>query len=1145
MRLFNDGWSFLKTEFGTEFEDVKGRFNEFADVDIPHDWLIYHTSDLYETSTGWYKKSVEYSAPFCEKTGRAVLVFDGVYMDCTLYVNGTKIGDWKYGYSTFSFDVTDALKEGENEIVMQVRHQSPNSRWYSGAGIYRNVYLHVYPKAYLPLDGTYFHTKKLDDDTYQVEITTECEGTLSEGMQVHYSLCSKGETVDDLGNGKCNEAFQTTVSLSESGICEWSLRNPNCYTLLVELVDEQGVCVDSQEINVGFKDMVFTPEDGLILNGEKVKIHGVCEHHDFGCLGSVFHKEAMRRKFTILRQMGVNGLRTSHNMPAREVMELADEMGFLVLSEAFDMWERSKTDYDYARFFKDWAKEDVRSWVRRDRNHPSLLMWSIGNEIYDTHADAHGEEITRRLFSYVREHDKKGNAPVTIGSNYMAWEGARNCADIVKFAGYNYGEKYYEEHHKKHPDWVIYGSETASTVQSRGVYKFPLEQPLLSDDDEQCSSLGNSRTSWGARSTEGCIIDDRDAEFAFGQFIWTGFDYIGEPTPYHTKNSYFGQIDTAGFPKDSFYIYQAEWTDGKEAPMVHVFPYWNFNEGQIVDVRACTNGSSVELFVNGVSQGRKEIDHKKGETLVPTFSVPFVPGEITAVAYDENGQEIARETRKTFSDGVSLRLTCDKSSLRSDGEDLAFFTIEALDADGNVVENASDYVELTVSGQGRLLGMDNGDSTDSDAYKTNVRRMFNGKLLAVVASDTNAGEVTVTARAKHLKETALSIPVCPAECRGGISASENLSGRESLESKEDIPRQIVLKVTGNTKLTKECPSMELSAEVYPTYAKYKALHFRVVNAAGIEMKSVTLTRLSETSVRLTAMGDGDYYVRCLAETEDGNIRTISQLEFEAVGMGMAFTNPYELVIAGLYTKAVGNIGNGNDRGVATEWDEPSGPVFENVDFGDFGSDEITIPVFAFSDSPVKIEIWNGVPNEEGAELLLNATYSKPTIWNVYQEETYKLPRRLKGVQTISFLLREKVHIKGFWFTKQSRAFSYLNAAECDQIYGDSFEKKEKEITGIGNNVTISYENMDFGAEGAASITLFSRSTLDANTVHIHFLKENGEMEARILEVKGNTKEYIEQTIALEPLCGAGKLEFIFLPGTKLDLLAFWFGEKAK
>ena len=350
----------------------------------------------------------------------------------------------------------------------------------------------------------------------------------------------------------------------------------------------------------------------MTLNGKKIKLNGVCEHHDLGALGAAFNKAALKRRFVILKEMGVNAVRTAHNMPAVELMELADEMGILIVSEAFDMWEKSKTPYDYARFFKEWAHIDVKSWVMRDRNHPSLLMWSIGNEIYDTHAGERGQEVTKMLMDYVLKYDPRENAKVTIGSNFMPWENAQKCADIVKVAGYNYAEKYYKKHHEEHQDWIIYGSETASIVQSRGIYHFPFEKSILADDDEQCSALGNSTTSWGAKSAEACIIAERDTPFSLGQFIWTGFDYIGEPTPYHTKNSYFGQIDTATFKKDSYYIYQAEWTDYKTKPMVHIFPYWDFNKGQMIDVRVCSNACKIELQLNGITIGTHVIDHEHG-----------------------------------------------------------------------------------------------------------------------------------------------------------------------------------------------------------------------------------------------------------------------------------------------------------------------------------------------------------------------------------------------------------------------------------------------------------------------------------------------------------------------------------------------------
>ncbi len=1166
-KLFNQAWTFLKTALETGLSDIKERKKEFKAVDIPHDWLIYQVRDLYENSTGWYRKVIDKDDLGLEEGGRAILRFDGVYMNSTLYVNEQKVGDWKYGYSAFEFDIKDYLQEGENELLLQVRFQSPNSRWYSGAGIYRHVWLKICPAVYLPLDGTYVHTEYLGEGKYLLDIETECAGELSGETACVYKLYHQGELYQNLGMVRerstrevprhipGHEAVLEKVELfclqtEVDAPKEWSLEEPDCYELMVELVEPaealetcgnaayQLRIVDSDRTTVGFRRMQFDPDKGFFLNDKYVKINGVCEHHDFGCLGAAFYKEAMRRKFEVLRTMGVNALRTSHNMPAKEVMELADEMGFLVLSEAFDMWERPKTDYDYGRFFKEWAGVDVRSWIRRDRNHPSLFLWSIGNEIYDTHADEYGQEITRRLMGFVQAHEPKGNARITIGSNYMPWDNAQKCADIVKLAGYNYGEKCYPKHHEEHPDWVIYGSETASLVHSRGVYKFPLSQPMLSDEDEQCSALGNSSTSWGAKSLEDCITIDRDTEFSFGQFLWTGFDYIGEPTPYHTKNSYFGQLDTAGFPKDSYYVFQSAWTDAKKAPMVHVYPYWDFNEGQVVDVRACTNGCAVELFVNGKSQGKQEIDHTHGKKVQGTWQVAYEPGEITAVAYDDKGTEIARETRYSFGDGVKLNVKVNKQVLRADGEDLAFLEIGVLDEAGHPVENAMNYVEVLVSGEGRLLGLDNGDSTDNDEYKGNVRKLFNGKLLAVVASKAEAGEIVVTVNGKGLQSASMILKAEKSTVRRGSTATENLMDCP-MELTEEIPvRRINIKSRSGTCLTKEQSSVILEARVLPLNATDKHITWKTVNDNGIEIPYAKLEPLeSEGTVsraRLTALGDGAFQVRCFSKSGTDKVKIISQLGFVAQGLGQAFTNPYEFVSGGLFSHTIGEVGNGNEKGFSTSRNVASGAVFENLDFGEFGSDEIIIPVFALDNAEYEIELWEGDPLR-GGMLIDTLHYQKPSIWNVYQEETWKLPKRLKGLNTLAFMLRgKKVHIKGFSFKKQEKAFSTLFAAECDAVYGDTFTREVKAVTGIGNNVTLVFENMNFGEKGATGVEICSRSPLKGNTVHVQFTTKEGTVLRRVLEIPG-TKEYQNQCFELEPLVGEGKIEFIFLPGTNFDM----------
>ncbi len=1193
--LFTDGWTFLKTKLEATWEEMEARKGEFKPVELPHDWLIYNTLDLYENSCGWYCKEMKLSEALGEE--RLQLRFDGVYMDSTLYVNGRKVGDWKYGYSTFDMDITDFLHKGQNELMVQVRFQSPNSRWYSGAGIYRNVWLKTCGRVYLPFDGTYVSIKPCENQpkdsgavfvseslgrSFLLEVQTEVAGGFSKNTCCRYTLWKAGAMVRDLGcrycteeAGRCcgelpnlaNEAAVagSVTKLSLSAVIEkpklWELESPECYELVVELFDQ--TMLDRQEITIGFRTMEFDPDRGFFLNGKRVKVHGVCEHHDFGCLGAAYSQAAMERKFRILRKMGVNAIRTSHNMPAPELMELADKMGFLVMNEAFDMWERCKTPYDYGRFFKEWAKRDVASWIRRDRNHPSLFLWSIGNEIYDTHADEHGQEITKRLIGYVRAHDPEQNAPITIGSNYMPWENARKCADIVKFAGYNYAEKYYVWHHREHPDWIIFGSETASIVQSRGIYHFPLAQSILADEDEQCSALGNSSTSWGARSLEQCITDDRDADFAFGQFLWTGFDYIGEPTPYHTKNSYFGQIDTAGFPKDAYYIFKAEWTDVEKEPMVHVFPYWDFNEGQLIDVRACTNAPYVELFVNGRSMGRQKIDHAHGKRLLGDWRVAYEPGTITAVAYDAEGKEVARKSRRSFKDSSRLLVTADKPVLRADKRDLCFVTIQTLDEEGNPVENAVDYVNVSVKGAGRLLGLDNGDSTDYDPYKGTRRKLFSGKLLAVIGAAHEAGEIEVTVSAEHMPSEKLILTTVEAgalqdsfldncmrhtDTKNELAEAcgEKTAGCERRETTGVIPvRKVELSAPEGLLITPNKRKLLIHASIYPKDASCKELVWRVVNDSGIDVGFAGVEEIENTGNRhtaiITASGDGAFRVRCMSGRAKERVTVISQIECSAQGLGQAFLNPYTLISAGLYTDTVGEIGNGNEKGIATARDGVSGVIFENVDFGEYGSDEITMPIFALSSDEYPIEIWLGRPYADKSRLLDTVIYQKPSKWNTYQEETWKLPERIKGVAVISFILRAKAHIKGFSFRYFEKAFGKLYASEATRLYGDSFQRNGNRVENIGNNVTLVYENMDFGLEGADKILICGRTPLAGNTIHIHFTPEGGETKNRMVEFRGGPSgEYTEQSFAFETLQGKGRLEFIFLPGSRFDMEYFLF-----
>ncbi|MBQ9122982.1 MAG: DUF4982 domain-containing protein [Lachnospiraceae bacterium] len=1184
-KIFNNNWTFLKMGIDTGIEQMRQHMLEFKPIEIPHDFLIYDTANLYEDAMGWYRKVVTIHKKPDEK---ALLYFEGVYMDATIYVNGKEAFQWKYGYSSFEVDITPYLLGGEEEILVAIAHKSPNTRWYSGAGIYRDVYLRVVPKTHLVTDSLYISAKPILESTqadgiftekelagtWEMQLSAEVAGltSLEEGKATEVTFVLKRENqVIAKTTGMCSgvapanpatatpwtkalqkeqdEAycFEARIQIENPDL--WDVEHPNLYEVEVSLQEGK----DSLKHRVGFKTTQFNPQKGFFLNGKWLKLHGACEHHDLGALGAAYRSDAMRRKIKTLKEMGVNALRTTHNMPASNLMDLTDEMGMLVVSEAFDMWEMPKTTYDYARFFKDWAPTDVASWVRRDRNHASLLMWSIGNEIYDTHFNEHGYDITVNLKAWVEENDPRGNGPVTIGSNFLPWDNTQKCVDHLKLAGYNYLEKIYDEHHEKYPDWVIYGSETASVVHSRGIYHFPLNKLLLADDDEQCSALGNSTTSWGAESVEKCITDDRDAQYCMGQFIWTGFDYIGEPTPYKTKNSYFGQIDTAGFPKDAFYTFQAEWTDYKVKPMVHLFPYWDFNQGQQIDVRVCSNCPKVELFWNGKSLGLRQIDHVRDKHLIQDWQINYEKGTLLAVAYDENGVELAREEKRSFTDTAALSVAVDRETVPADGRSLAFVTITALDESGLVVENAADYVTVEVTGAGRLLGLDNGDSTDYDSYKGKRRKLFGGKLLAIVAAGKEAGLISVNVKKDTGETYALTIktnkvetplylpdgtwidmdevPVCEAN-------TDTLCPYDApWIRKIDIVSERPLIFTADTR------EIKVKAVTYPTYANQNVI-WSAVTYAGIaspiaKVESLGKDEQGNECALVIAKADGEFMLRCSTDNGTGKIKLISQMECKAKGLGKPFLDPYEFVTGGLCNCSVGDIGNGNEKGVSSGH-ERSEIGFVDVDFGEFGSDEITIPIFALDDKPYRIEIWEGMTADAGSEKLADVIYQKPSIWAVYQPETYKLSRRLKGLTTLCLVFYAKVHVKGFVFSKPVKGLQKLTGSDLSQIYGDSFAKEGNQILGIGNNVAMEFADMDFGCEGVNQITICGRTPLDANTIHLRFTK-NGETKVQIVEfAKG--LEWTEQTFALDEMrSGEGwKLEIVFLPGSNFDFGWFQF-----
>ena len=1210
-KLFNGGWSFWCGEPDQDVSEAGKHLTEFQKVDLPHDWLIADAKNLYRDGCGYYRKSF-FLQP--KENKRYSLIFEGVYMDTTIWVNEQQAGEWKYGYSTFEIDLTPFVKAGENEILVSVNFRSPNSRWYSGAGIYRDVWFKETSKTYIRENGVYVHTEACEEKDgeapdFLLYADTEIVGDAWD--EVRHTLYVKREVEPEIElpfelllGDEVELAVEAYAGSEKENLCVseitashsinnnasiyrvkspnlWDVEHPQLYMLKTELCRD-GEVLQEEYSQIGFRSIAFDPEQGFLLNGRKVKLNGVCEHHDLGALGAAFYRTAMARKFRILKEMGVNALRGTHNMTAPAVVELADQMGILMISEAFDMWERSKTTYDYARFFKEWSERDVESWVMRDRNHPSVIMFSIGNEIYDTHVDAHGREITVRLRDLVKRYDYRGNAGITIGSNYMPWENAQHCAEEVKLAGYNYGEKYYEEHHKAHPDWVIYGSETSSIVQSRGIYHFPLRASILTEDDEQCSSLGNSPTSWGAKSMERCVCEDRDMDFSMGQFLWTGFDYIGEPTPYHTKNSYFGQVDTAGFPKDAYYVWQSAWTDYRKAPMIHIFPYWDFNEGQSIDVRVCSNAPFVELFCNGQSYGRQQLTHEKGSGhhIIADYSLPYEKGVLYAVAYDEAGKVTARETKASFGNSAEIVLQASRRAAVANGRDLFFVEIGTRDEKGNPVENAVDRVTVQVEGAGRLVGLDNGDSTDEDSYKGNSRRLFSGKLLAIIETGMIPGAVRIRVSGKGLKSAEL---VCEAveidqmlpfmkgeeaqriyhnfwqdlceetyapgpteliedheERQRERQEDEQKQSRKERqdEKQEEIPvRKITLCSPMGQRFSKEQPYLTVEAEIEPKEATDRQLLFRVVDEHGVDSNLVNLLVQGHTA-QLQAMGDGSFYLRCMSRSGTDGIRVISQLEFTVEGMGQAYRNPYELISGSLYTSYQGKVSNGNERGVATARDGETVVTFGNIDFGPVGSDEITMSIFALTSEEYPIRIYEGVPGEEGCQLLADVIYQKPSIWNTYQEETYSLAKRVTGINTISIVVHQKIHLKGFVFKKLEKAWLSLDAAQADSVYGDTFTKEERAITGIGNNVTITYTEMDFGEEGTAGVRICGRAAKSSNSLHIRFLQ--GEEESKQLVEFPMCGEYTEKEFSLTPVKGKWDVSFIFLPGSCFDLQSVQF-----
>lgn len=1126
--LFNDGWQFCLCDIGTELSALPGR--HWYDVELPHDWLINDTSKLYETGEGWYRRSLPCSAE--QLSGRVLLNFDGVYMNSTLFVNGKEAGSWTYGYSAFEHDITDFLHEGENELLLRVSHQSPNTRWYSGAGIFRDVMLKLRSAAYIGTNGVYIHSAPQPEGGWTTEVETDVVGEASDIRMLLEVFDPAGASMGGYGleahfDGG-HEKFTASFNSTDPEL--WSVDDPMLYTLKISLYSGSEL-LDCVNETFGYRTAEFDPDRGFLLNGEPVKLHGVCMHHDLGALGSALNEAALARQLRIMKEMGVNAIRTSHNMPARRLVQLCDEMGLLVDSEAFDMWEKPKTEFDNHRFFTEHAERDVRSWIERDRNHPCIIMWSIGNEINDT-IDPHGLDITKRLYEYVLKYDPKGNAAPTIGSNYMGNENAQKCSDVVKLAGYNYSEYLYDEHHAKYPDWVIYGSETASAVRSRGIYRFPAELPLLTGEDCQCSSLDNSVVGWGSSAMKSWRLD-RDCPFCCGQFIWTGFDYIGEPTPYNTKNSYFGIVDTAGFPKDIYYFYQSVWVSPEQKKVLHIVPsYWDFIPGQEIDVLIYSNARDVELFLNGKSIGSHVMELETSQDMRAHFKVPFEPGVLRVVGHFADGSECS-EVLHTPSDPAAVVMTSDKETLLADGRDIAFVEISTVDVNGIPVGNARNLIRVEVSGAGRLVGLDNGDSTDYDSYKGDNRRLFSGKLLAMIESTLEPGEITVRAYSEGLENAELRLVSENCGEVSGVSVvTENKFPAVCRAYTGEVPARLLLPEVDVNSLDPERRSAEIRAKLLPENCTYDDISWSVVRRNGVESNLAQVEGSGHSAV-VTAKGDGEFFVRAMVHNGAEHPQVIADIPFTAEGLGAAVRDAYSFISASTLDSS--NVPtNIIEDGALSNFDGRTVMTYSDIDFGKTGSQIISLSVGTCFDMPV--EVWEGTPDD--GKLICRVDFGNNGHWCGFAGQDFALAERLTGVRTISVVIDSRVIFGGFSFVPIERAYDTNWVGEADSVYGDDYRIDGRRVADIGNNVIINYEGLDFGEDGSEALIISGETGNPMNQIQLRYTPAGGAQKTVLLEFQQDGGK--EQRFDIPKLSGVNDVSFVFMPGSRFDFDWFRF-----
>ncbi|KAG7286824.1 hypothetical protein NEMBOFW57_009141 [Staphylotrichum longicolle] len=773
---------------GSDVKYVQASFDDssWEAVNLPHDWAVKGPFNapgvsggmgrLPSNGVGWYRRKVRVAA---DDKGKSIFLdIDGAMSYAAVWLNGRLVGGWPYAYNSFRLDLTPYLKAGDdNLLAIRVDNAMDNSRWYPGAGIYRNVWLVKTNPAHVGQYGTYITTSDVSDSsaTVRLEVEVENDGASSQEVEVVTEIRgldsatgqAKQDVVARIREAKVTvgpgEKKSVNGSTTVSKPLLWGpppAQKPNMY-LAITTLRVNGAIVDTYETPFGIRAVVFDPNKGVFINGKPVRIFGTCNHHDHGSLGSAFNTRAAERQLSMLQEMGNNALRTSHNPPAPELLDLADRVGLLVLDEIFDCWNNRKTTNDFAAIFPDWHEPDLRSFIRRDRNHPSVIAWSFGNEIPEQ-SSAAGGDTAKLLQGIIRDEDP--TRPTTVAMN-AAGPGTA-LADTLDIIGLNYqGEGQgsstqgsFGSFHKAYPGKVVWSSESASALSTRGTYFFPVTSGNSATVGGagaggdltalQVSAYDLYAVPWGSSPDKVFEAHDRNPYVA-GEFVWTGWDYLGEPTPYDSaRSSYFGIIDLAGFKKDRFWLYQARWRP--ELAMAHILPHWTWPErvGQVTPVHVFSSGDEAELFVNGKSAGR--VKRGQYEYRFRWDKVVYQPGNVSVVVYKE-GKQWAVDSKRTVGEAKGLSMTADRTAIRGDGYDLSFITVAVVDGNGDTVPRANNTITFSISGPGQIVSTDNGDPADMTAFPSLTRKAFSGLALAVVRANKGAsGEITVSTSSSGL-----------------------------------------------------------------------------------------------------------------------------------------------------------------------------------------------------------------------------------------------------------------------------------------------------------------------------------------------------------------------------------------------------------